>query len=50
MNKKLVFTAVIAMALVFTFTNDLSLMAAPEFFSPDGAGRTPTIPILPPIG
>jgi len=50
MNRKLLFTAFIAIVLAFTLTNDVTLLAAPDLMSPNGAGRTPTIPILPPIG
>lgn len=49
MNKRLAITAFIAFALLFTITSDFTLMSAPEFFSPNGAGKTPTIPILPPV-
>lgn len=49
MKKGIAFTVIVAFALIFTISNDISLMAAPDLFSPMGAGRTPTIPILPPI-
>lgn len=49
MKKRFVFTVVVAFALLFTFGNDIAMVAAPELFSPMGAGRAPTIPILPPI-
>lgn len=49
MKKRLVFTAILAFALFFSVANDITVMAAPDFFSPTAAGRTPTIPILPPI-
>ncbi|MFC4355189.1 hypothetical protein ACFO0S_09035 [Chryseomicrobium palamuruense] len=49
MKKRIVITLFFACALIFTFGNDIAMVAAPELFSPMGAGRTPTIPILPPI-
>lgn len=49
MNRRLIFTALVAFALAFTLTSDISIMAAPELLSPNGAGRAPTIPIFPPV-
>lgn len=49
MKKRVVFTVLIAFTLLFTIGNDIAVIAAPELFSPMGAGRAPTIPILPPI-
>ncbi len=49
MNKRLAVTAIVAFALLFSITSDFTLMSAPEFFSTNGAGKTPTIPIFPPV-
>lgn len=49
MKKGLAISAIVAFALVFTLTNDVSFLAAPDLFSPMGASKPPTIPILPPI-
>lgn len=49
MKKRIAFTFIIACALIFTFGNDTTITAAIDYISPMGAGKAPTIPILPPI-
>ncbi|MBM7706932.1 hypothetical protein JOD03_001860 [Chryseomicrobium aureum] len=49
MKRRLVFTAILAFALFFSVSTEITVLAAPDFASPLGAGRAPTIPILPPI-
>ncbi|WP_342528437.1 hypothetical protein MKY84_05835 [Chryseomicrobium sp. FSL W7-1435] len=50
MKKRVFIGTLFAFALVFSLSNDVSVLAAPEFFSPLGSSKPPTIPILPPIG
>lgn len=49
MKKRIAFTFLIACALLLTIGNEPSLAAAFNYISPMGAGKAPTIPILPPI-
>lgn len=50
MKKGLAISALMALTLLFAFTNEVSLLSAPELFSPMGSSKPPTIPILPPVG
>lgn len=50
MKKKILFTIFFAMTLIFISGNEVTLLGAPQLFSPmGGIGNPPTIPILPPI-
>ncbi|XKH50660.1 hypothetical protein LG275_00140 [Chryseomicrobium palamuruense] len=50
MKKRLFIGAFFAFAVLFAVSSEVTLLAAPELFSPLGSSRPPTIPILPPIG
>lgn len=48
MKKGIFIGALLAFALFATISQDVTLLSAPEFFSPSGS-KPPTIPIFPPV-
>lgn len=50
MKKTYVITFIIAVAIMLSVTTEVPVLAVSDFLSPMGAGRAPTIPILPPVG
>lgn len=50
MKKTHVITFIIAIAIMLSVSTEITALAATDIFSPMGAGRAPTIPILPPVG
>ncbi|MFA1642433.1 hypothetical protein AB5N96_06170 [Chryseomicrobium imtechense] len=50
MKKGILFGAILVFALAFSLSADVNVLAGPDFLSPFGPSKPPTIPILPPIG